>query len=275
MATYAIGDVQGCFEALETLLARVRFEPGRDRLWLVGDLVNRGPQSLQVLRLVKALGSSAITLLGNHDLHLIAVAAGYAKPHRSDTLDSILQAPDRDELIDWLRRQRLAYAEGSYLMVHAGLLPQWSADDVLRLAGEVESMLGSAGCDSFVKTMYGNQPPAWDEKLEGDDRLRVIVNAMTRMRFCTAGGVMEFGEKGGPENAPAGYLPWFDVPHRKTADLTVVCGHWSTLGYVQRPDLIALDSGCLWGGCLTAVRLEDRQATQVACEPRAIPAPRQ
>jgi bis(5'-nucleosyl)-tetraphosphatase (symmetrical) len=275
MATYAIGDVQGCFGALEALLARVRFEPGRDRLWLVGDLVNRGPQSLQVLRFVKALGSSAITLLGNHDLHLIAVAAGYAKPHRSDTLTPILQAPDRAELIDWLRRQRLAYAEGGYLMVHAGLLPQWSADDVLRLAGEVETVLRSATYDSFVKAMYGNQPPAWDEKLEGEDRLRVIVNAMTRMRFCTAGGDMEFGEKGGPENAPAGYLPWFDVPHRKTADLTVLCGHWSTLGYVQRPGLIALDSGCLWGGSLTAVRLEDRQATQVACEPQAVPAPRQ
>jgi bis(5'-nucleosyl)-tetraphosphatase (symmetrical) len=274
MATYAIGDVQGCFGALETLLARVRFEPGRDRLWLVGDLVNRGPQSLQVLRLVKALGSSAITLLGNHDLHLIAVAAGYAKPHRSDTLAPILMAPDRAELIDWLRRQRLAYAEGGYLMVHAGLLPQWSADDVLRLAGEAETVLRSADYGSFVKTMYGNQPPAWDEALEGDDRLRVIVNAMTRMRFCTAGGVMEFAEKGGPENAPAGYLPWFDVPHRKTADFTVVCGHWSTLGYVQRPDLIALDSGCLWGGCLTAVRLEDRQATQVMCEPQAVPAQR-
>jgi len=275
MATYAIGDVQGCFRELETLLARVDFVPGRDRLWMVGDLVNRGPQSLEVLRFVKSLGSSAITVLGNHDLHLIAVASGHAKTHRGDTLQSILQAPDKGELIDWLRSQRLAYAEAGYLMVHAGILPQWSADDVLRLAGEVEAVLGSAAYGEFIGKMYGNFPPIWNDELRGADRLRVIVNAMTRMRFCMTDGTMEFAEKGGPEKAPAGYLPWFDVPQRRTSAVTVICGHWSTLGYLQRPDLIALDSGCLWGGSLTAVRLEDRCAIQVACEPRAVPAPQQ
>lgn len=265
MATYAIGDVQGCYDALEALLARIGFEPGRDRLWMVGDLVNRGAQSLEVLRYVKALGPSAITVLGNHDLHLIAVAAGHARLHRGDTLEPVLEAPDRDELIDWLRAQRLAYAEGEYVMVHAGLLPQWSVEDTLRLAGEVESVLRSATFPDFVKKMYGNHPTAWDEGLHGDDRLRVIVNAMTRMRFCTADGVMDFQQKGGPENPPPGHLPWFDVPNRKTAAAAVVCGHWSTLGYVQRRDLIALDSGCVWGGCLTAVRLDDRAPIQQAC----------
>jgi bis(5'-nucleosyl)-tetraphosphatase (symmetrical) len=268
MAIYAIGDVQGCFSALEALLARVKFDPARDRLWLVGDLVNRGPQSLEVLRFVKSLGASAVTVLGNHDLHLIAVAAGCAKQDAGDTLQAVLQAPDRDELLAWLRAQRLAYAEGEYLMVHAGLLPQWSAPDVLRLAGEVEAMLRSPDHEGFMKKMYGNHPLAWNEALTGDDRFRVIVNAMTRMRFCTAEGLMEFREKGGPDKTPAGYYPWFDAPGRKTAHLTMVCGHWSAMGYVQRADLLALDSGCVWGQCLTAVRLDDRQATQLSCAPR-------
>ena len=271
MATYAIGDVQGCCSALEALLRRVDFSAARDRLWLVGDLVNRGPQSLEVLRLVKGLGSSAIVTLGNHDLHLVALAAGHAKAHRSDTLESVLQAPDRDDLLAWLRTRRLAYAEGDYLMVHAGLLPQWSVADVLRLAGEVEAVLASADYVSFIEKMYGNHPAAWSEKLADVDRLRAIVNAMTRMRFCTTGGEMEFREKGGADKAPPGYQPWFNVPGRKTANKTVICGHWSALGYVQQANLIALDSGCVWGGCLTAVRLEDRQAIQVACESPGVP----
>jgi bis(5'-nucleosyl)-tetraphosphatase (symmetrical) len=271
MATYAIGDVQGCCGALEALLRRVDFSATRDRLWFVGDLVNRGPQSLEVLRLIKGLGSSAIVTLGNHDLHLVALAAGHAKTHRGDTLDAVLKAPDRDELVDWLRTRRLAYADAGYLMVHAGLLPQWSAADVLRLAGEVEAVLASASYASFLEKMYGNDPAAWSETLRGTDRLRTIVNAMTRMRFCTRGGEMEFREKGSASKAPAGYQAWFDVPGRKTADKTVVCGHWSALGYVQRLDLIALDSGCVWGGCLTAVRLEDRQPIQVTCESPGVP----
>jgi bis(5'-nucleosyl)-tetraphosphatase (symmetrical) len=269
MAIYAIGDVQGCYGALQALLARVKFDPAADRLWLVGDLVNRGSQSLEVLRFVKSLGASAVTVLGNHDLHLIAAAAGCAKLGKGDTLQPVLQAPDRDELLAWLRAQHLAYAEGEYLMVHAGLLPQWSAADVLRLAGEVEALLRSDGYENFLKKMYGNHPAQWDESLTGDDRTRVIVNAMTRMRFCTAEGSMEFREKGGPQNAPDGYFPWFDAPGRKTAHLTMVCGHWSAMGFVQRPDLLALDSGCVWGNRLTAVRLDDRQPTQLACSPPA------
>jgi bis(5'-nucleosyl)-tetraphosphatase (symmetrical) len=266
MATYAIGDVQGCCSELESLLGKVAFSPGRDKLWLVGDLVNRGPQSLEVLRLVKSLGASAVTVLGNHDLHLIAVAAGCAKPGRGDTLKAILEAPDRTEIIDWLRTRPLAYAEAGYLMVHAGVLPQWSVEDVVRFAGEVAAALASSSYASFLAQMYGDQPRAWDDKLKGMDRLRVIVNALTRMRFATRSGEIELEQKGGPDRAPKGYRPWFDVPDRKTAGVTMVCGHWSALGFVQRPDLIALDSGCVWGGCLTAVRLEDRQATQIACE---------
>jgi bis(5'-nucleosyl)-tetraphosphatase (symmetrical) len=273
MATYAIGDVQGCCSALEALLRRVDFSAERDRLWLVGDLVNRGSQSLEVLRLVKGLGASAVVTLGNHDLHLVALAAGHAKPHRGDTLQAVLEAPDRDELLHWLRTRRLAYAEGEYLMVHAGLLPQWSSADVLRLAGEVEAALAPAAYAAFVEKMYGNHPASWSEELAGADRLRAIVNAMTRMRFCTTAGEMEFREKGGAGKAPAGYHPWFDRPGRKTSNNTVVCGHWSALGYIQRPDLIALDSGCVWGGCLTAVRLEDRQPIQVACESPGVPMP--
>jgi bis(5'-nucleosyl)-tetraphosphatase (symmetrical) len=272
MATYAIGDVQGCCSELEALLDKVAFTPARDKLWLVGDLINRGPRSLDVLRLVKSLGASAVTVLGNHDLHLIAVAAGSSKLKRGDTLDAILAAPDRAELIDWLRTRPLAYAEGEYLMVHAGVLPQWSAADVLRLAAEVSTLLASGSYAGFMREMYGNLPSRWSEDLTGTDRLRAIVNALTRMRFATPQGDMELEEKGGTERAPAGYFPWFDVPGRKTADRTMVCGHWSALGYVQRPGLLALDSGCVWGASLTAVRLEDRQATQLACAPPARPA---
>ena len=271
MARYAIGDVQGCYGALESLLSRIGFDAGRDELWFVGDLVNRGPQSLEVLRFVRSLGKSAITVLGNHDLHLIAVAEGHARLHRGDTLAGILDAPDRDELLAWLRSRKLAHADGEYLMVHAGVPPQWSPADALRLAGEVEAVLGSGGFASFIAKMYGNLPNRWQESLQGADRLRVIVNALTRMRFCTAEGVMELGEKGGPGNAPAGYFSWFDAPHRKSARVTVICGHWSTLGYLQRPDLIALDSGCVWGGCLTAVRLEDREVWQMTCAQQADP----
>ncbi len=272
MATYAIGDVQGCCSELEALLEKIAFTPARDKLWLVGDLVNRGPRSLDVLRLVKSLGASAVTVLGNHDLHLIAVASGSAKLKRGDTLDAILDAPDRAELIDWLRARPLAYADDGYLMVHAGVLPQWSAADVLRLAAEVNVALASASYADFMREMYGNLPTRWSEGLAGMDRLRAIVNALTRMRFATPQGDMELDEKGGPEKAPAGYMPWFDVPGRKTADHTMICGHWSALGYVQRPGLLALDSGCVWGASLTAVRLEDRQATQLACAQAAPPA---
>lgn len=265
MNTYAIGDLQGCHTPLLRLLDAIRFDPGQDRLWFVGDLVNRGPDSLDVLRFVKGLGASAVSVLGNHDLHLLAVAEGLGRPHRGDTLDAVLAAPDRDELLHWLRHRPLAWRDGEFLLVHAGVLPQWSVSDVLRLAAEAEAALSAADYRLFLARMYGNEPRAWDESLTGIERLRVIVNALTRLRYCSALGEMEFHHKGAPGTQAPGWLPWFDVPHRKSRDATVIIGHWSTLGLVHRQDLIALDTGCLWGGKLTAVRLADRQVFQVPC----------
>lgn len=266
MAIYAVGDVQGCYAELEQLLALLRFDPASDQLWLVGDLVNRGPDSLAVLRLVKSLGDSAITVLGNHDLHLLAVAAGAAELHRSDTLSEILRAPDRDELLAWLRRQRLLYAQDGFVLVHAGLLPQWSVKQALGLAHEVESALCGDDYATFLARMYGNAPHGWDDDLAGYKRLRVIVNALTRMRICTREGEMEFKFKGEVEHIPAGYLPWFDVPQRASAGETVIFGHWSALGLKTDPHVIALDTGCLWGGPMSAIRLEDRELFQVSCK---------
>ncbi len=271
MATYAIGDVQGCLEALQRLLDALTFTRTRDRLWFVGDLVNRGPDSLATLRLVKDLGESAVTVLGNHDFHLLAVAAGHAKKHRSDTLDSILEAPDREELLTWLRQRPMLHVEGAWAMVHAGLLPQWSIAQAQLLAQEVQTALRGADWRKFLAELYGDKPDTWSEGLRGAKRLRVIVNAMARMRFCTAGGSIEFRTKGETAKAPPGFFPWFDAPGRASRDHTVVCGHWSTLGLVLRPDLLALDSGCVWGGSLSAVRLEDRKLFQVPCEQYRIP----
>jgi bis(5'-nucleosyl)-tetraphosphatase (symmetrical) len=265
MNTYAIGDLQGCYTPLVRLLDAIRFDPARDRLWLVGDLVNRGPQSVEVLRFVKGLGDACVTVLGNHDLHLLALAEGLAKPHRGDTLDGVLAAPDRDELLDWLRHRPLVWREGDCLLVHAGLLPAWTVADALRLAAEAEAVLRAPDYAHFLERMYGNEPRAWDASLTGIERLRVIVNAFTRLRYCSPAGEMEFHHKGAPGTQPPGWLPWFDVPGRMSRDATVVIGHWSTLGLVNRPDLVALDTGCLWGGQLTAVRLGDRRVFQVAC----------
>ncbi|MBA4381358.1 MAG: diadenosine tetraphosphatase [Sideroxydans sp.] len=266
MAIYAVGDIQGCYAELCLLLEKIEFDPGRDRLWLVGDLVNRGPGSLQVLRLVKSIGDRAITVLGNHDLHLLAVAEGVAKPSRSDTLDEILAAPDRDELLTWLRQQRLMHVEGDAVMVHAGLLPQWSIKQASKLAREVESALRGDDYVKFLEHMYGNMPNLWDDELTGYKRLRVITNAFTRLRVCTPDGEMEYKFKGEVEKIPAGYVPWFEVPKRASQDVTVIFGHWSALGLKVLPKVIALDTGCLWGGTLTALRLEDRQLFQVECQ---------
>ena len=263
MSTYAIGDVQGCWVELQRLLESVGFQPGRDRLWLVGDLVNRGPQSLEVLRFVRGLGDAAITVLGNHDLHLLALARGHVKPRDDDTLQAVLQAEDRDELLHWLMQQPLLHREGDTLLVHAGLLPQWDADQAEALAADVQAALRGPEPDRFLSQLYGSQPRAWCDALQGADRLRVIVNAMTRMRFCSASGEMEFASKGEATDAPRGYLPWFEVPGRASAATPVVCGHWSALGLRLAPGLLALDTGCVWGGQLTAVRLEDRKITQV------------
>ncbi len=265
MATYAVGDIQGCYVEFQRLLDEIGFDPARDRLWLVGDLVNRGPGSLEVLRLVKSLGDAAITVLGNHDLHLLAVAEGKAELHHTDTLDAVLTAPDRDELLGWLRGQRLVHAEDGYLLVHAGLLPQWSAEQAVSLAREVERELCGPDYATFLHRMYGNAPHGWDDALTGYPRLRVIVNALTRMRICTPEGEMEFRFKGELPHIPFGYLPWYEAPGRKNADATVIFGHWSALGLKLEQSVIALDTGCLWGGPMSAVRLEDRKLFQVPC----------
>lgn len=268
MGTYAIGDIQGCYETLCRLLEHCHFDQAHDRLWLVGDLVNRGPRSLETLRLLKSLGDSALTVLGNHDLYLLMVAEGGAKFRASDdTLQGVLDAPDAAELLDWLRGQPLCHTENGYCLVHAGLLPQWTAGRARALASEVEAMLQGPHFRDFMGNLWGSEPAAWSDELHGWSRLRVIVNAMTRMRFCTPEGVMEFKSKGETCNAPLGYMPWFDVPARMSGDCVLVTGHWSALGLLIRPDLLALDSGCLWGGPLTALRLEDRQVFQVPCSP--------
>ena len=273
MATYAVGDIQGCCTELKQLLELIRFDPRADKLWLVGDLVNRGPDSLGVLRLVRSLGDAATVVLGNHDLHLLAVAAGVAKLHRSDTFDEILAAPDRLELMTWLRQQRLLQVEDNVVLVHAGLLPSWSVAQAQLLAREVEQALRGRDHPQFLAHMYGNQPTHWDDALSGYPRLRVITNAFTRMRICTPNGEMEFKFKGEMQDVPAGYLPWFDVPARASATATVVCGHWSALGLKVMPQLITLDTGCLWGGALSAVRLQDRRVFQVMCANQPVAKP--
>lgn len=266
MAIYAIGDIQGCYFEFRQLLEQFDFNNSKDTLWLVGDLVNRGPDSLQVLRFVKSLGDNAITVLGNHDLHLLAVAAGKAELHRSDTLEEILNAPDRDELLNWLRQQRLIYTQDNYTLVHAGLLPQWSIKQAIALSSEVEQALRSDNYVTFFEHMYGNSPRTWSNDLNGYKRLRVITNALTRMRICTLQGEMDFKFKGEVEKIPDNYVPWFDLPKRKSQNATVIFGHWSALGLKVTPNIIALDTGCLWGGSMTAIRLEDRKIFQVTCK---------
>ncbi|MDM0001564.1 symmetrical bis(5'-nucleosyl)-tetraphosphatase [Variovorax sp. J22P240] len=273
MALYLIGDVQGCDGPLQRLLDDIAFSPSRDTLVVLGDLVNRGPASADVLRRMQRLGASARSLLGNHDLHLLGVIHGARKAGRKDTLASVLEAPDRDAMLDWLRQQHMALHQtiggDDLLMVHAGVLPQWSVGDTLSLAAEVEAVLRGPALSEFLQTMYGNEPAQWNDALTGDARLRVIVNALTRLRFCTREGMMEFETKDGAGAAPEGYMPWFDVPGRRTAAATVACGHWSTLGWVSRPDLLSTDTGCVWGGCLSAVRIgatpQERELIQVKC----------
>ena len=272
MAHYLIGDIQGCDGALQRLLDTVCFSPSRDTLYLLGDLVNRGPDSAGVLRRLVAYGDSARCLLGNHDLHLLALAYGARAPHRLDTLDEVLHAPDRAALLDWLRQQKLALCEShageDILMVHAGVLPGWDAPKTIALANEVHAVLQSPALPEFLHRMYSDQPTRWDEHLQGEARLRVIVNALTRLRFCTPEGEMEFTTKEGAAGAPQGYLPWFEVPGRLTANITVAFGHWSTLGWLHRGDVLALDTGCVWGGHLSAVRLVgpgQHELIQVQC----------
>jgi bis(5'-nucleosyl)-tetraphosphatase (symmetrical) len=263
LATYAIGDIQGCYNAFQALLARLNFKPLQDELWLVGDLINRGSGSLEVLRWCYQHQHCIKVVLGNHDLHALAVAHGIKPPHRSDTLASLIEATDTDELLTWLRYQPLLIADSGYVMVHAGLLPQWQLCDALSYSNEVQAALQHNDFKSFLSNMYGNTPVAWHDDLVGYDRLRAITNAMTRMRICTAHGALEFTFKGELKDIPAGYMPWFDVPTRKTKDIGIVCGHWSALGLQQRANIYALDTGCLWGGKLTAMCLETKLVTQV------------
>lgn len=275
MKTYVIGDLQGCHEQALALLERIERTEARagalpPTILFAGDLINRGPDSLATLRHVRALaeasGGRIDSVLGNHDLHLLAVAYGIRPEHKSDTLGEILSAPDREELIAWLRRRPLALEAHGHLLVHAGLLPQWSKAQALALAGEVQTMLRGPDLGGFLAQMYGNQPDRWHDDLQGADRLRCIINAMTRLRFCAADGTMDFKLKeSGKADAASGLMPWFDVPGRKTERDTVVFGHWSALGLTLRPNLIGLDSGCVWGGQLSAVCLQDRSLLQVQC----------
>lgn len=270
---YLVGDVQGCCDALDRLLAEIGFSPSRDRLVVLGDLVNRGPQSLKVLQRLHHFGDAATCLLGNHDLHLLAVAHGAREPHASDSIQDILAAPGRAAWVDWLRHRPLAVQVPGWLCVHAGVVPQWSAERTLELAAEVHQGLRGNECGQFLQAMYGNEPRQWRDHLQGLDRLRFIVNALTRLRFCTPAGELEFKTKEGATAAPAGYLPWFEITDRATRDHPIAFGHWSTLGLLSRPDLLGIDTGCVWGGRLTAVRIDGgrREVVQVQCAMARVP----
>jgi len=266
LADYAIGDLQGCLQPFLGLLRQIDFQPDTDRVWLVGDLINRGPESLETLRQVKALGPSARVVLGNHDLFFLAVAAGAStKVSSGDTIAPILEAPDADELIDWLRHQPLVFVDAKYAMVHAGLLPQWSIEQALALSREIELELQSANWREFLRHLFGNRPDGWRADLTGWDRYRVVINAMTRMRYVTEDGRIDLKAKGPMENAPAGLSPWFLAENPAWASHTIICGHWSALGFRDMGHVIALDSGCVWGQCLTAVRLQDRLVYRQHC----------
>ena len=267
MSTYAIGDLQGCYEPLQALLQQVEFDPARDRLWFVGDLVNRGPDSLQCLRFVKSLGERAICVLGNHDLHLLAVAEGLAEENPDDHLGEVLHAPDLGELMHWLRQRPMLHhdEQTGYTMIHAGFPPQWDLDLARACARELETVLCGDGYHEFLENMYGNKPNLWSSKLQGMDRLRFITNAFTRLRYCDRKGKMYLKAKGPPGTQPEGYLPWFQVQDRASRGMKIIFGHWSALGLYHEDGVYALDSGCLWGNRLSAMRLEDGQIFSVAC----------
>lgn len=257
MATYAVGDIHGCFDLFRRLLDKIRFDDGSDKLWLVGDIVNRGPQSLETLRWVRDNHRCVKFVLGNHDFHLLAAHAGAASAQPGDTINDILRAPDADELCEWLRRAPLAYRENGRLMVHAGVLPMWDADEVVRLAEETSAAVAGSEWQEFAKVLYGDKPERWLPSLKGADRWRVVINALTRLRVCEDDGKMILKFSGEPDKAPRGSRPWFDIPGRKTRAMQIVCGHWAALGLVRRDDLLAMDTGACWRGKLTAVRFDD------------------
>lgn len=268
MPTYVIGDVQGCFVELQALLNKIEFNENKDTLWFAGDLVNRGPQSLEVLRFVKGLGDKQVSVLGNHDLTLLAIAYGARETHAGNTLDDVLSAPDRDELIDWLRHLPLIHHDSSlnYTMSHAGIAPAWTLEQALSLSKEVELALQHSDPYLFLSRMYGNEPEQWEESLLGMPRLRCIVNYFTRMRFCYADGRLDLNYKGQIEGKPAELVPWFDVADRKNKDLKIIFGHWAALnGQADVPNVFPMDTGCIWGNCLTAMRLEDGLRFAVKC----------
>ncbi|MDB6060205.1 MAG: bis(5-nucleosyl)-tetraphosphatase, symmetrical [Verrucomicrobiaceae bacterium] len=268
MTRYAVGDVQGCLQPLQCLLEKVKFDPVHDQLWTVGDMVNRGPQSLECLRFFKDLGASVRVVLGNHDLHLLAVAHGIRKVKRGDTIQPILDAPDRNELLTWLTRQPLFYRDPShdYAMVHAGLAPQWDLLRAQQLSDEISAVLQSAQLIEFLHGMYGDEPNCWNENLQGIERWRVITNYFTRLRFCTERGELDLKNKLGAETAPPGFMPWFMVPSRNSASNNLIFGHWaSLLGRADRADVFALDTGCVWGQRLTLLNLETQALTHCDC----------
>ncbi len=270
MSTYAIGDIQGCFVALEQLLKKIQFDRTHDVLWFTGDLVNRGPQSLETLRFIKNLGAQQRTVLGNHDLHLLAIAYGYHPGRQDDTLTPILEAPDRDELIEWLAHQPLIHHDATlnFTMVHAGLAPAWDLATALRLAQEVETLLQHNQRQALLQNLYGNEPATWNEQLTGWDRIRCIINFFTRIRFCHADGSLELKTKENTTSVEETLTPWFQFPTRKSQALNIIFGHWAALGGVTHtPNTFALDTGCVWGNCLTAMRLEDQQRFTVSCAP--------
>lgn len=258
MALYAIGDIQGCAPAFDELLRAIRFDPATDRLWLVGDLVNRGPDSLGVLQSVMCLGASAVTVLGNHDLHLLATAAGVRPPAPGDTMEAVLSSPERDSLLDWLRHRPLLHQDGSArrVLVHAGLPPRWTVPTAARAAQEVESLLRGRDWVHVLAEMYGNTPTRWRPDLPRAARVRYTINALTRMRYCDAAGELDFEDTGPPGSQAAGLVPWFDHPRRAASNAHIVFGHWAALGVLRRADITATDSGCVWGGALTAVPLD-------------------
>ena len=264
---YLVGDVQGCASALDRLLATIGFSASRDHLYVLGDLVNRGPDSLAALRRLRSFGASATCLLGNHDWHLLAVAAGVRKLHRSDTLDAILAAADREEWLAWLRQRRMAVHARGWLMVHAGVVPQWDLATTLALAGDLERALQEQPPHEFLATMFGNLPSHWSAVRSDDERLRFTLNALTRIRFVDGDGGLDFDAKDSAADAPAGLVPWFDAPGRRTEGTPIAFGHWASLGLLERPGLLALDTGCVWGGRLSAARLGegDPEIISVAC----------
>lgn len=264
---YLIGDIQGCCDAFDRLLAQIGFSPSRDQIHVLGDLVNRGPASLETLRRLRGFGSSAVCLLGNHDLSLLAVAHGVRKPQRGDTVDDILSAPDRNDWLDWLRARPLAATSDGWLLVHAGVVPQWTAEATLRHAGEVETVLRGEDWIGFLPTMFGNDPSRWSESLEGAARLRFIVNVLTRTRYVQTDGSLDMSSSAPLDAAPSGACAWFDAPGRRTRGRPIAFGHWASLGLVERPDLLCLDTGCVWGRRLTAMRVDGgrRERVQVEC----------